>query len=205
MALSPSGLEVHQKISTELRANCLHLDDTPSFYIFLSLWPAQLGTCRLRLKCDGTRAETIFRLSATRMSPFKSAGASVHSTTGSRVVRISDVSAGYTMFRGSVKGTGYPFHSPISHWLPLPCVTVCHHISTGLCQLHYGLDDCGVWVRFAAGARDCPSMNIFQGTTLPSIQWSFERFPSPVPTLRASLVQRLRTRRAVRLFPHTAS
>jgi hypothetical protein len=29
---------------------------------------------RLRLKCDGTRAESIFRLSAKRTSPFKSAG-----------------------------------------------------------------------------------------------------------------------------------
>jgi hypothetical protein len=29
---------------------------------------------RLRLKCDGTRAETEFRLSAKRTSPFKSAG-----------------------------------------------------------------------------------------------------------------------------------
>ena len=35
------------------------------------------------------------------------------------------------MFRGSVKGTGYPLHSPASPSLPLPCVTVCHHISTG--------------------------------------------------------------------------
>ena len=32
---------------------------------------------RLRLKCDGTRAETRFRLSAKRTSPFKSARASV--------------------------------------------------------------------------------------------------------------------------------
>jgi len=40
--------------------------------------------------------------------------------------------AGYTMFRGSVKGTGYPLHSPVSPSLPFPCVTVCHHISTGL-------------------------------------------------------------------------
>ena len=29
---------------------------------------------RLLLKCDGTRAETRFRLSAKRTSPFKSAG-----------------------------------------------------------------------------------------------------------------------------------
>jgi len=41
-------------------------------------------------------------------------GASVQSTSGSRVVRISSSNAEYTMFRGSVKGTGYPFHSPVS-------------------------------------------------------------------------------------------
>ena len=41
---------------------------------------------RGHLKCDGTRAENIFRLSAKRTSPFKSAGASVQSTTGSRGV-----------------------------------------------------------------------------------------------------------------------
>jgi hypothetical protein len=65
---------------------------------------------RLRLKCDGIRAETRFRLSAKRTSPFKSAGASVYSITGSRVVRISGSNAGYNMFRGSVKSTGYPLH-----------------------------------------------------------------------------------------------
>ena len=87
---------------------------------------------RLRLKCDGTRAETRFRLSAKRTSPFKSAGASVQSTTGSRGVRISGSNAGYIMFRGGVRNTGYPLHSPVSPSLPLPCVTVCHHISTGV-------------------------------------------------------------------------
>jgi len=69
---------------------------------------------RLRLKCDGTRAETRFRLSAKRTSPFKSAGALVQSTTGSPGVCISGSNAGYTMFRGSVKSTGYPLHSPVS-------------------------------------------------------------------------------------------
>ena len=59
-------------------------------------------------------------------------GASVQSTTGRRGVRIKGSNAGYTMFRGSVKCTGYPFHSPVSPSLPLPCVTVCHHISTGV-------------------------------------------------------------------------
>jgi hypothetical protein len=89
-------------------------------------------SCRLRLKRDGTHAETRFRRSAKRTSPLKSAGASVHSTTGSRGVRISVSNAGYTILRGSVKGTGYPLHSPVSHSLPLPCVTVCHHVSPGL-------------------------------------------------------------------------
>jgi len=90
--------------------------------------PRSIST--LCLKCDGTRAKTKFRLSAKRTSPFKSARASVHLTTDSRGVLISDSNAGYTMFRGSVKSTGY--HSPVSPSLPLPRVTVCHHISTGL-------------------------------------------------------------------------
>ena len=93
----------------------------------VSLW-----FVKMRLKCDGTRAETRFRLSAKRTSPFKWAKASVQSTAGSRGVRISGSNAGYTMFRGSVKSTGYPLHSPVSPSLPLSCVTVCHHISTGL-------------------------------------------------------------------------
>jgi len=87
---------------------------------------------RLRLKYDGTRAETRFRLSAKRTSPFKSAGSSVQSTTGSRCVRISGSNAGYTMFRNSVKGTGYPLHSPVSPSLSIPCFTLCHHVSTEL-------------------------------------------------------------------------
>ena len=60
-------------------------------------------TClRLLLKCDGTRAETRFCLSVKRTSPFKSAGALVQSTTGSRGVRISGSNgsnAGHTMFQ----------------------------------------------------------------------------------------------------------
>ena len=51
---------------------------------------------RLRLKYDGTLAETKYRLSPKRTSPFKSAGASVQSNTGSRVVCISGSNAGYT-------------------------------------------------------------------------------------------------------------
>ena len=105
----------------------------PAFSSYLLILFKNILACgRGHLKCDGTRAETRFRLSAKRASPFKSAGASVQSTTGSRGVRISGSNTGYTMFRGSVKGTGYPLHSPVSPSLPLPCVTVCRHISTGV-------------------------------------------------------------------------
>ena len=38
--------------------------------------------------------------------------------------------AGYTMFRGSVKGTGYSPHSSFSPSLPFPYVTVCQLEST---------------------------------------------------------------------------
>jgi len=64
-------------------------------------WLASIVFSRARLKRDGTRAKTRFGFSAKRTSPFKSAGASVHSTTGSRGVRISGSNgsnAGYTMF-----------------------------------------------------------------------------------------------------------
>jgi len=59
-----------------------------------------------RLKRDGTCAETRFCLSMKRTSPFKSAGSSVQSTTGSRGVHISGSNgsnAGYTMFCGRVQ------------------------------------------------------------------------------------------------------
>jgi len=67
--------------------------------------------------------------------------ASVQSTTGSRSVPISGSNAGYTMFRGSVKSTGFPLHPPVSPSLPLPCVTVCHHISTSTAINHSSIDN----------------------------------------------------------------
>jgi len=95
--------------------------------------PRNLG--KGQLKYVGTRAETRFRLSAELTSPFQSTGASVQSTTGSRSVCISGSNAGYTMFRGSVKRTGYPLHSVVSpltsssvHHRASPCITVYHRV-----------------------------------------------------------------------------
>ena len=59
-------------------------------------------------------------------------GASVQSITGSRGVHISGSNVGYTMFRGIVKSTGYPLHSPVAPSLPHPCVAVCHQVSSEL-------------------------------------------------------------------------
>jgi len=129
-------------------------------------------TCsRPRLKCDGTRAETRFCLSVKRTSPFKPAGASVQSTTGSRGVRISGSNAEYTVFQGSVKGTGYPLHSPVSPSLPLPYVTMCHHISTGVdfltdCKLMSPFKSAGASVQSTTGSRDVHISSSNAGCTM---------------------------------------
>ena len=76
---------------------------------------------RGQLKCDGTRAETRFRLSAKRTSPFKSAGASVQSTTTPCSEVVWRILATHSIRH-------FPLH------FPSPCVTVCHYISTGVYQ-----------------------------------------------------------------------
>jgi hypothetical protein len=101
--------------------------------------PASYEIDIVRLKDDGTRAETRFRLSPKRTSPLKLVGASVQSTAGNRGVRISVSNAGYIMFRGSVKSTGYPLHSPVSPSRPHPCLTVCHQISNALYRSFPGI------------------------------------------------------------------
>jgi len=64
-------------------------------------------------------------------------GGSVQSTTGSRGVRISGSNgsnAGYTMFWGRVQD---PLHSHVPPSLPLPCVTVCHQVSSELYHISF--------------------------------------------------------------------
>ena len=81
---------------------------------------------RARAEPDGTRAETTFRLSPKRTSPFKSAGESVQSTAGSQGVRISVSNAGYTTSRGRVSVLAphsirqFPLHFPSR---ASPCAT----------------------------------------------------------------------------------
>jgi len=101
-------------------------------------FPYTVSWRRLRLKCDGTCAETIFRLSAQRTSPFKSEGESVYSTTGRRAVHIS-LQGLYCLCKPvfcSHVTYCVLLHSLVSPSLLLPCVTVCHHISNAVYNLY---------------------------------------------------------------------
>jgi len=103
-------------------------------------WPLSVAVvriewnCRLRLKCDGTSAKTRFVFRRNGRVHLNRRGASVQSTTGRRAVHIS-LQGLYCsckpVFCSHVTLTGYPLHSLVSPSL-LHCVTVCHHISTGL-------------------------------------------------------------------------
>ena len=109
-----------------------------------------------RSKRDGTRAETRFGLSAKRTSPFKSAGVSLQSTTGSRGVRIS----GQQLYRPcsdvQCKAAGYPLHSHLSSSLPLPCVTVCHQDPNALYQQYFLGGKSGGYVRLTTYHHPVP-------------------------------------------------
>ena len=96
-----------------------------------------LHNCRAHLKCDATSAETKFGLSAKRTSPFKLArgvqfirllAAELWASAVVMVVMLDTPCS-----EVECKTTGYPLHSHVSPSLPLPCVTVCHQVSTELC------------------------------------------------------------------------
>ena len=88
--------------------------------------PGMIPCCIARAERDGTQAETRFRFSPKRTSPFKSVGASVQSTAGSRGVRISFSNAGYATFGGGVRVLAthsirqFPLHFPSR---ASPCAT----------------------------------------------------------------------------------
>ena len=112
-----------------------HLHTCLCVHSIIQILNPKLGyTSRGQLKCDGTRAETRFRLSAKRTSPFKS-------TVGGRqfsrllaaevcasAVVMLDTPCSEVVWR--VLATHCIRQFPPS--LLLPCVTVCHHISTWL-------------------------------------------------------------------------
>ena len=107
---------------------------------------------RARLKRDGTRAETMFGLSAKWTSPFKLAGGGCQfspileaEVCASAVVMVVMLDTPYSEVQ--CKTTGYPFHSHVPPSLPLLCVTVCHQVSTELYLLYKRLGGPKDWVR----------------------------------------------------------
>jgi len=81
---------------------------------------------RGQLKCDGTRSET----TAKRTSPFKSAGGRQFSRLlAAEVCASAVVMLDTPCSEVECKTAGYPLHPPVSPSVPLPCFTVCHHIS----------------------------------------------------------------------------
>jgi len=96
------------------------------------------------LKLDGTRAETRFGLSAKRTSPFKLARGEGGGDQLSRLLAaevcasavVTVVKLDTPCSEVECKTTGYPLHSHVSPSLLLPCVTVCHQVSTELYKNH---------------------------------------------------------------------
>jgi hypothetical protein len=115
---------IHLRPHTSPRIKFLVTGNCSKFYITAYIVEFRLNNIlgrRGQLKCDGTRAQTRSRLSAKRTSPFKSARRRRFSRLlAAEVCAISGSNAGYTVFRGSVKGTGYPLHLPVSPSLPPP-------------------------------------------------------------------------------------
>jgi len=101
-------------------------------------FPSLASPCAITFQLHSDARYTMFRGSV------KSTGCPLHSPVPLHFPSLASPcaitfelhsDARYTMFRGSVKSTGCPLHSPFSPSLPLPCVTMCHHISTRLYDL----------------------------------------------------------------------
>ena len=114
-----SDCETHISGSTRLIPNLSLNTELIQFFTHPILTICLPKICSIaRAERDGTRAETRFLLSLKRTSPFKSVGASVQSTAGSRGVRISLSNAGYTTFGGGVRVLAthsirqFPLHFP---------------------------------------------------------------------------------------------
>ena len=156
--LNRRGRQFSRLLADEVCASAVVMLDTPCSEVvwsvlathcirqFLLHFPSRASPCAITFQLESTHrhilvcehlnsVETSWNVVEHAQKPDF-----VQSTTGSRGVRISGCNAGYTMFRGSVQGTGYPLHSPVSTSIPLPCVTVCHHISTGVYNIQMTLE-----------------------------------------------------------------
>jgi len=90
------------------------------------------GCSTARLNRDDTLAETRFGLSAKRTSPFNWRGLQFSLLLAAEVCASAVLMLDTPCSEVECKTTGYPLHSHVSPSLPLPCVTVCHQVSTQL-------------------------------------------------------------------------
>jgi hypothetical protein len=76
--------------------------------------------CRGQLKCEVTVQKPDFVFRRNGRVHLNRRGRQFSRLLAAEVCVSNGSNAGYTMFRGSVKGTGYPLHSPVTPSLPLP-------------------------------------------------------------------------------------
>jgi len=97
---------------------------------WIKVWVCEfwINWCRGQLKCDGTQAETRFCLSVKLTSPYKSAGCQF-----SRLLAAEACASVVVMLETPCSKVAWRVlatHSICQ--FPLPCITECHHIPTGV-------------------------------------------------------------------------
>jgi hypothetical protein len=133
-----------------------------SFTHFIIFILEEDTTSRLRLKCDGTRAETRFRLSAKRTSPNRR-GRQFSRPLAAGVYASAVVMLDTPSSEEELKSTGYPLHSPVSPSLP---------IATSPCAITFQLDTNNVsWVWLMVLSDVCTDKHHVRDVTLPWCYW----------------------------------
>jgi hypothetical protein len=87
---------------------------------------------RLHLKCDGTHAETIFRLLAKQTSPFKSAGGGGVSSVDYWQASCAHQPAGFVLLMQACVLQSYD-----AYWLPTPFWFPLHFSCASLCAITF--------------------------------------------------------------------
>jgi hypothetical protein len=103
--------------------------------------------CRGQLKCDGTRAEIRFRLSAKRTSPFKSAGALFSRRLAAAVMLDTPCSVVVRRVLATHSIRQFPLHFPAR---ASPCaITFQLDFTPTILECVIWVCDLGVWVAYA--------------------------------------------------------